>query len=50
VSWYRNLRILLNPSKLSFILDAAIGDAPVATTSDDEKKVHQMKKDDFDLV
>ena len=44
--WQRNLRILLGPAKMSYVLDAAIGDAPANDASQDEKSIHQSKLDD----
>ena len=49
-SWFRTLRILLVPLKLSYVLEVALGDAPPATASDDEKNVYLTKSDDSALV
>ena len=46
MSWFRNLRILLTPHKMGYILEAAIGNAPAATDFDDEKRVYQSKAND----
>ena len=43
MSWFRNLRILLISHKVAYVLEAAIGDQPADTASDDEKKVYQSK-------
>jgi gag-polypeptide of LTR copia-type len=48
--WQRNLRILIGPAKMSYVLDAVIGDAPAADASQDEKNVHQSKLDDESIV
>ena len=49
-SWFCTLRILLVPLKLSYVLEVALGDAPVATATDDEKNVYLTKSDDSALV
>src|SRR4051794_14501392 len=46
----RNLRILIGPAKMSYVLDTVIGDAPAADASQDEKNVHQSKLDDESIV
>ena len=48
--WQRNLRILLGPAKMSYVLDAAIGDPPADDASQDEKNIHQTKLDDDSIV
>src|SRR3954451_13458795 len=48
--WQRNLRILIGSAKMSYVLDAVIGDAPAADASQDEKNVHQSKLDDESIV
>ena len=50
MSWFRNLRILLTPHKMGYVLEAAIGNAPATTATDDEKRVYQSKADDSALV
>ena len=50
VSWHRTLRILLSPSKLSYVLDAELGDKPTDTASEADKNVYQTKADDFSIV
>ena len=50
VSWYRTLRILLVPHKMTYVLDGAIGDEPAATASDDDKRVYQSKVDDSAFI
>ena len=49
-SWFRTLRILLVPHKMSYVLDAALGAAPAATSTDDEKNVYRTKSKDSALV
>src|SRR4051794_12557525 len=46
----RNLRILIGPAKMSYVLDTVIGDAPAADASKEEKNVHQSKLDDESIV
>ena len=48
--WQRNLRILLGPAKMSYVLDAAIGDPPADDASQEEKNVHQSKLDDESVI
>ena len=48
--WQRNLRILLGPAKMSYVLDTAIGDPPADDASQEEKNVHQSKLDDESVV
>ena len=50
MSWFRNLRILLTPHKVAYVLEAAIGDPPAITASEDEKKVYLTKVDDSAFV
>jgi hypothetical protein len=50
IDWQRNLRILLAPAKLTHVLEAAIGEPPAATASDDEKNVYSTKVDDSTIV
>ena len=38
--WQRNLRILLGPAKMSYVLDIAIGNPPADDASQEEKNVH----------
>ena len=38
--WFRTLRILLVPLKMAYILEAALGDAPPADASQDERNVY----------
>ena len=49
-NWLCTLRILLIPLKKAYILEAAIGDAPPADASQDEKNVYLSKSDDYNLV
>ena len=39
MTWYRTLRILLVPHKMSYVLEAALGDEPADTATQDEKNV-----------
>src|SRR4051812_33352579 len=49
-SWFRTLRILLIPFKMSYVLETALGDAPVTTATPSEKNVYLIKSDDSSLV
>jgi len=49
-SWFRTLRILLVPLKMSYVLETALGDAPATTATPAEKKVYLIKSDDSSLV
>ena len=49
-SWFRTLRILLVPLKLSYVLEVTLGDAPAATATDDEKNVYLTKSEYSTLV
>ena len=50
MTWYRTLRILLAPHKMSYVLEAALGDEPADTATQDEKNVYQSKVDDSSIV
>ena len=50
ISWFRNLRILLTPHKVAYVLEAAIGDPPAITASEEEKKTYLTKTDDSAFV
>ena len=50
MTWFRNLRILLTPHKVGYVIEAAIGDAPADDSSEDENKVYQSKVDDSSFV
>ena len=49
-SWFRTLRILLVPLKMSYVLETALGDAPATTATPAEKNVYLIKSDDSSLV
>src|SRR3954462_6221067 len=49
-NWFRTLRILLNPLKMAYVLEAALGEAPPVDASQDEKNVYLSKADDYNLV
>ena len=49
-SWFRTLRILLIPLKMSYVLETALGDAPATTATPAEKNVYLIKSDDSSLV
>ena len=47
---FRNLRILLTPHRVAYVIEASIGDPPAEEASDDEKKVFQTKSEDSTFV
>ena len=49
-AWFRTLRILLVLQKMNYVLEAALGDAPDASASQDDKNVYQSKVDDSSIV
>ena len=49
-NWFRNLRILLVPLKMAYVLDAALGNAPAADATPAVKNVYLTKADDYSLV
>ena len=49
-NWFRTLRILLIPLKMAYVLEAALGNAPPADASQDERNVYLSKSDDSSLV
>src|ERR1041384_3985834 len=49
-NWFRTLRILLVPLKMTYVLEGALGDAPADDASQDEKNVYLSKTDDYNLV
>ena len=49
-AWFRNLRILLVPYKLTYVIEAKLPAKPADFASQDEKNVWQSKADDFSLI
>jgi hypothetical protein len=49
-TWFRNLRIILSPHKMGYVLNAAIGATPSGDTSNDVKNVYQTKVDDASFI
>ena len=49
-AWFRNLRILLVPYKLTYVIEAELPAKPADSASQDEKNVWQSKADDFSLI
>src|SRR4051812_21615763 len=49
-NWFRTLRILLVPLKMTYVLEAALGDAPAEDASTDKKNVYLSRDDDYNLV
>jgi hypothetical protein len=45
-SWFCNLRIVLSPHRMGYVLDAAMGDAPKPNVPKDEHAVYQAKVED----
>jgi hypothetical protein len=45
-TWFRTLRILLTPHRMTYVIEAAISDPPVGTATTDENNVYQTKVDD----
>ena len=50
MSWYRTLRILLAPHKMSYVLEVALGDKPADDAPQDVRNVYQTKTNDSSLV
>jgi len=50
MTWYRTLRILLTPHKMSYVLETPLGDKPTDTSTEDEKNVYLSKADDSSFV
>ena len=50
MSWFRTLRILLDPHQMTYVLESAVGDAPAEGASKDDKKAYQSKLYDSSLV
>jgi hypothetical protein len=49
-SWFRNLRIVLSPHRMWYVLDIAVGDAPKPDAPKDEQAVYQTKVEDASFV
>src|SRR5215216_399253 len=49
-NWFRNLRIILAGGQKDYVLEKALGDAPVVDASADEKVVYQSRKDDYGVI
>src|SRR3954464_705552 len=49
-NWFRTLRILLVPLKMTYVIEGALGYAPADDASRDEKNVYLSKTDDYNLV
>jgi hypothetical protein len=45
-SWFCNLRIVLSPHRMGYVLDAIVGDAPKPDVPKDEKAIYQTKVED----
>jgi hypothetical protein len=44
-SWFCNLRIILSPHRMGYVLDAAVGDAPK-----DDQAIYQTKVEDASFI
>ncbi len=49
-NWALNLRILLNASQRSYVLEALLGAPPADDASDEEKNVFLTRKEDHNIV
>ena len=49
-TWFCTLRILLAPHKISYVLEAALGDKPSDTAPENDRSVYQAKADVSSLV
>jgi hypothetical protein len=49
-SWFCNLRIVLSPHRMGYVLDAAVGDVPKPDAPKDEQAVCQTKVEDTSFV
>ena len=50
VDWARNLRLILTDGQKQYVLDAALGNAPLATADQDVLNAWQSRKDEYSLV
>ena len=50
VDWTRNLKLLLQDGKKDYVLNAALGDEPPATTDQDVKNAWLTRKEDYSVV
>src|SRR3989337_1493088 len=48
--WVRNLRIILIAAQKNYVLDASLGDRPVAGATVDVMNVWQARSDDYSIV
>src|SRR4051812_22002898 len=49
-NWFRNMRIILSGGQKDYVLENALGDAPVVNEPADEKAVYQSRKDDYGVI
>ena len=49
-TWFCTLRILLALHKMSYVLEADLGDKPADTASENDRNVYQVKADVSSLV
>ena len=50
MDWIRDLRIILIAAQKNYVLDAPLGDKPIAGADADVMKVWQAKYDDYLIV
>ena len=50
VDWACNLRLILQAGKKNYVLDAALGDEPPATSDQDVLNAWQSRKEDYSVV
>ena len=48
--WVRDLRIILIPAQKNYVLDALLGDRPIAGANADVMNVWQARYDDYLIV
>jgi hypothetical protein len=49
-TWFRTLRIILDPHRMAYVRDATIGAVPKEGASNNEKAVYQTKVDDSSFI
>ena len=50
VDWVRDLRIILIAAQKNYVLDAPLGDRPIAGANADDMNVWQARYDDYLIV
>jgi hypothetical protein len=49
-SWFRNLRIVLSPHRMRYVLDATVGAAPKPDAAKDDQAIYQTKSEDASFI